>query len=100
MTVLGGPDTTHARDSGGFEVVFEGVVVEGDEQAGGDGVGVGDPVGVQGVLGERYEGVPDAGAVVAGVPALLAGFAGVLVDGEGGLGSGQRQERCLEEGAV
>ena len=72
-------------------------------EPGGDGVGVGDPVGVQGVLGERYEGVPDAGAVVAGVPAFLAGFAGVLVDvvrAVGGSGSGQREERCFQQGAV
>ena len=80
-------------------------MVEGDQEPGGDGVGVGDPVGVQGVLGERYEGVPDAGAVVAGVPAVSLRFAGVLVDvaargAVGGLGSGEGEEGCLEEGAV
>ncbi len=63
---------------------MQGVVVEGDQESGGGGVGVwGDPVGVEGVLGEGDQGVPEAGAVVAGVPELGAGFAGL------------RRRRCL-----
>ncbi len=63
---------------------MQGLVVEGDQEPGGDGVGVGDPVGVEGVLGEGDQGVPQAGAVVARVRRGVAGPVSA-VDGEGGL---------------
>ncbi len=71
----GGPD---ARvDPTSFESVFEALVVEGDQEPGGDGVGVGDPAGVEGVLGQGDQGVPEPGAVVSrvpGVPGVVTGF--------------------------
>ena len=79
-------------------------MVEGDQEPGGGGVGLGDPVGVEGVLGEGDQGVPQAGAVVAGVAELGAGFPGLRVDvaacGVGGCGSGEGEEGGGEEGAV
>ena len=88
--------------SSGFEAVAQGLVVEGDQEPGGGGVGVGDPVGVEGVLGEGDQGVPQAGAVVAGVAESAAGSAGlpVVAACEGGCGSGEGEEGGCEEGAV
>ena len=70
-------------------------MVEGDEESGGGGVGLGWEVGVEGVLGGGDEGVPHAGAVVTGVG---VGLPGLGVDGR--VGGGEGQQRCLEQGTV
>lgn len=66
----------------------------------GRALGVGDGVGVQGALGDADQGVPESGAVVAGVvgPTCAAESAVVLVDR--GLWAGEREERRLEQSAV
>ena len=92
-------------DTSGFEVVAQGLVVEGDQEPGGDGVGVGDPVGVQGVLGERRPGRPTAGR--RGRGGRGARGAGSRRSRRsrarrwgGGSGSGQGEQGGFEEGAV
>ena len=70
-------------------------MVEGDQESGGGGVGVGDPVGVDRVVGHGEQGVPEPGAVV---PRIADHGASVLVDG--GCRAGQREQGGFEQGAV
>ncbi len=80
-------------------------MVEGDQESGGGAVGLGRQVGVEAVLGQGDQGVPESGAVVTGVPGCPAGtgFPGRLVGDVGvGLwcGAGEGEEGGVEEGAV
>ena len=62
-------------------------MVEGDQESGGGAVGLGWELGVQGVLGGGDQGVPQAGAVVAGVAVLLPRLSGSV----SGLAAGSGQ---------
>ena len=73
----------------------QGVEVGGDGDPGPGAVGVGGQVGGQGVGGGGDQGVPEPGAVVAGVDVLLAG-----VRVQGRCRGGEREQRGPQGGGV
>ena len=93
--VLG--DAVSRAACSGVEVV----VVDRDADAGSGAVAVGDGVGVEGVLGEGEECVPEPGAVISRVGLFLTRLG---IDrgnrGGGGGGGGEGEEGGAEGGAV